>query len=237
MPTPHNRAEVGQIGEYVIMPGDPLRAKYIAEQYLEQVTMVNDVRNMYGYTGLYRGERISVISSGMGMPSMGIYAYELYREYGVKQIVRVGSAGSYCPECKVLDTLLVTGSYTESSFAHTMDGRDCDFETPDPALTGKLEETAKALGKEVHQGTVHCTDVFYRQGDPDYYKKLHSEKGCLAVEMESFALFHVAKVCGGKAACLLTISDSFVSGELIDAKARETGFRDMMEIALAGALG
>lgn len=232
MATPHNHAEKGQIAKNVIMPGDPLRAKYIAEHYLENAVLFTDVRNMYGYTGTYKGTEVSVMGSGMGMPSMGIYSYELYQMYDVDTIIRVGSAGAYCDELKVFDTLLVTGSYSESTYALVQNGYEKHITYPCEELNRSIEETAKRIGKTLKTGKVHSSDVFYRMGNPDYYKDIYEKEGCLAVEMESFALFQNAAACGKKAACILTISDSFVSSEVTTAQQREQSFTDMMEIAL-----
>lgn len=235
MATPHNEAAMGDIAETVIMPGDPLRAKKIAETYLSEVTQFNRVRNMYGYTGVYQGRRLSVMGSGMGMPSMGIYAYELFQMYGVDQIIRIGSAGAYAEECHIFDTLLVEEAYSESSFAKVQNGYEKENTYPSASLNAQLKGTAKRLGKKLICGKIHSTDVFYRMGDPEYYRSLWEEKHCLAVEMETFALFHTADMCGKKAACLLTISDSFVTKEETDAQEREHSFTDMMEIALETA--
>ena len=194
MSTPHNRAENGDFAKTVLMPGDPLRAKFIAETFLEDPRLVTDVRGMYGYTGTYQGRPISVMGSGMGMPSIGIYSYELYTQYGVENI-----------------------------------------QTPSAALNDALRASAKAAGIPLIEGNIHSSDVFYRQPSdekPTYWEKLRDEKGCLAVEMESFALFHNARVLGKRAACLLTISDSFVSPEITTAEQRQTSFTAMMKVAL-----
>ena len=232
MSTPHNNAEKGMIAGTVIMPGDPLRAKFIAETFLTEVKCFNEVRNMLGYTGLYNGKQVSVMGSGMGMPSIGIYSYELFTEYGVDNIIRIGSAGSYCEKAKIYDVVLVTESYSESSFAKTQNGYDKDRTYPSEKLNESLRESAKGLNIPLIEGCVHSSDVFYRAGDRDYFKKIHENKGCLAVEMESFALFHNASVCNKNASCLLTISDSFVSGEVTTAKERQMSFTDMIMVAL-----
>lgn len=234
MATPHNKAEVGQIAKTVLMPGDPLRAKFIAETFLTDVKQFNDVRNMYGFTGMYEGVEVSVMGSGMGMPSIGIYSYELYTQYGVENIIRIGSAGSYCEEAKVYDVVLASEAFSESSYAMTQSGYDKDKTYPDKELNDKIKECAAKLNIPVHEGCIHSSDVFYREGGTDY-KALHNEKGCLAVEMESFALFHNANVLGKKAACLLTISDSFVSNEVTTAEERQTSFTNMMKVALEAA--
>lgn len=236
MATPHNNAKKEAIASTVIMPGDPLRAKFIADTYLTAPVLFNDVRNIYGYTGEYKGKRISVMGSGMGMPSMGIYSYELFNFYQVDNIIRIGSAGSYCKELNILDTFLVTQAYSESSYAYVQNGYDKDILFPSAVLNNRLKETAKSLGKKLIEGTVHSTDVFYREGKEDYYRELYEKKGCMAVEMESFALFHNAAVCKKNAACLLTISDSFVSKEITTAQQRQNSFTDMIEIALETAV-
>ena len=214
MSTPHNRAENGDFAKTVLMPGDPLRAKFIAETFLEDPRLVTDVRGMYGYTGTYQGRPVSVMGSGMGMPSIGIYSYELYTQYGVENIIRIGS---------------------ESNYAVTQSGDTDDIQTPSAALNDALRASAKAAGIPLIEGNIHSSDVFYRQPSdekPTYWEKLRDEKGCLAVEMESFALFHNARVLGKRAACLLTISDSFVSPEITTAEQRQTSFTAMMKVAL-----
>lgn len=232
MSTPHNSAEKGMIAGTVIMPGDPLRAKFIAETYLTDVTCFNQVRNMYGYTGFFNGKRVSVMGSGMGMPSMGIYSYELYKKYDVENIIRIGSAGSYCEKAKIYDVVLATESYSESSYARTQNGYDKDKTYPSEELNDKLRESAGKLNIPLIEGCLHSSDVFYREGDGNYFKEIYRDKGCLAVEMESFALFHNAAVCGKNAACLVTISDSFVSGVETTAEERQKSFTDMIKIAL-----
>ena len=235
MSTPHNRAEKGQIAKTVLMPGDPLRAKFIAEHFLEGAVLVNDVRGLLGYTGSYGGRQISVMGSGMGMPSIGIYSYELYSQYGVENIIRIGSAGSYTPKAKLFDVVLATGAWSESSYARTQSGFEGDVTRPSEELNQALRASARRLGVPLIEGMIHSSDVFYREtGDehPLYWEKLRDEKGCLAVEMESFALFHNAARLGRRAACLLTISDSFVSPEITTAQQREKSFTQMMEVAL-----
>lgn len=237
MSTPHNRAEKGQIASTVLMPGDPLRAKFIAETFLENPVLFNDVRGMNGYTGTYQGRSISVMGSGMGMPSIGIYSYELFTQYDVERIIRIGSAGSYSEQAKVYDVVLATGAYSESSFAKVQNGYDKDITYPSQELNDKLRASAAKLGIPLIEGVIHSSDVFYRNNKeqgPDYWKRLRDEKGCLAVEMESFALFHNAAALGKQAACLLTISDSFVTSEVTTAEERQSSFTNMMKVALGG---
>ena len=232
MATPHNKGNLGDIAKTVLMPGDPLRAKFIADTYLREVRMFNDVRNMFGFTGEYNGKEVSVMGSGMGMPSIGIYSYELYSEYGVENIIRIGSAGSYTDKAKIYDVVLADSAYSESSYAKTQSGYEKDITYPSEELNRKIIESAQKLGKNLIQGCVHSSDVFYREDKTPYFQRLRDEKGCVCVEMESFALFHNANVLGKNAACLLTISDSFVSSQVTTAEERQKSFTDMMEIAL-----
>lgn len=239
MPTPHNRAENGQIAKTVLMPGDPLRAKFIAETFLEHPVLFNDVRGMLGYTGTYGGRPVSVMGSGMGMPSIGIYSYELFSRYGVENIIRIGSAGSYTERAKVYDVVLATGAYSESSFARTMSGCTADTLAPSGELCAALRASSAKLGVPLVEGVIHSSDVFYRHDDrknPTYWELLRDEKGCVAVEMESFALFHNAAVLGKRAACLVTISDSFVSHQETTPEERQTSFTAMMKVALGAEL-
>ncbi len=237
MSTPHNAAAKGDFAKTVLMPGDPLRAQFIAETFLDAPKLVTSVRGMLGYTGTYKGAPVSVMGSGMGMPSIGIYSWELFTQYDVDSIIRVGSAGSYSPRAKLFDVVLAAAAYSESSYAKTQNGFTGDVTLPSPALCEALRQSAARLGIPLIEGTVHSSDVFYRDAAPDYWEKLRDEKGCLAVEMESFALFHNAAATGKNAACLLTISDSFVSHEETTPEQRQTSFTRMMEVALGTVLG
>ena len=232
MSTPHNNAGRGDIAATVLMPGDPLRAKFIAETFLANVRQFNDVRNMYGYTGEYKGKEVSVMGSGMGMPSIGIYSYELFSQYGVDNIIRIGSAGSYTDNARVYDVVLADSAYSESSYAKTQNGYDKDKTYPSEKLNDRIKKAAEELEIPVIEGCVHSSDVFYREDKTPYFQKLYEEKKCVCVEMESFALFHNAAVLGKHAACLLTISDSFVSSQVTTAEERQKSFTDMMRIAL-----
>lgn len=235
MPTSHNAAQKGQIAPTVLMPGDPLRAQFIAETFLENPQQFNSVRGMLGFTGTYKGKPVSVMGSGMGMPSIGIYSYELFTEYDVENIIRIGSAGSYAESLNLFDVVLANGAYSESSYAATMSGYTADITRPSEALCQKLRNSAAAAGIPLTEGVLHSSDVFYRttkdEGKP-YWQRLRDEKGCVAVEMESFALFHNAAVTGKNAACLVTISDSFTSHELTTPEQRQKSFTKMMEVAL-----
>ena len=236
MSTPHNQGEKGQFAKTVIMPGDPLRAKMIAEKFLDDAKLVNEVRGMLGYTGTYKGTPISVMGSGMGMPSIGIYSYELFTEYDVDNIIRVGSAGAYVDTLDVNDVVLADSAWSESSFAETQNGCTEDVLYPSQVLNDKIMKAAEALGKTLPMARVHSSDVFYRAGDPNYFKDLVADNGVSVVEMESFALFHNANVTGKNAACILTISDSFVKPEILTAEERQNSFTNMIEIALESCL-
>ena len=234
MPTPHNSAEQGQIAPIVLMPGDPLRAKFIAESYLSNPVEINRVRGMLGFTGTYKGKPITVMGSGMGMPSIGIYSYELFSMYNVDCIIRIGSAGGYAENLKLFDVLLAVEAYSESTYARCQNGFTGSRILADDETCDKLRKSAAALDFPMIEGTVHSTDVFYQEkgeGEP-YWRTVLREHNCIAVEMESFALFHNARVCGKKAACLLTISDLLGSSQVTTAAQREQGFTRMMEIAL-----
>ena len=231
MSTPHIAATKAEIAKVVLMPGDPLRAKYIAETFLENVTMFNSVRNMFGYTGYYKGRKISVMGSGMGMPSIGIYSYELYKFFDVEKIIRIGSCGAYTDKLKLYDTILVTQAYSESSFALAQGKVKTDTLEASNSLNEELESISKKLNIPVVKGTIHSSDVFYREY-PEEVLELAKEKNLLGVEMESFALFHNANVLNKKAACLLTVSDSLVTHESTTPEERQTAFTNMMKIAL-----
>jgi len=232
MGTPHIEAKDNVVAKTVLMPGDPLRAKFIADNYLENVEKFNNVRNMFGFTGTYKGKRISVMGSGMGMPSIGIYSYELYKFYNVENIVRIGSCGAYTADLDLYDVLLADSAWSESSYASTQAGSEkVEYTYPDKELNEKLENIAKELNIPITKGCIHSSDVFYRENF-EAYKAINSEKGALAVEMESFALFHNAKVLGKKAACLLTVSDNLVTKEETSAMERQNAFTKMMDIAL-----
>jgi len=231
MSTPHNSAVKGQIAKTVLMPGDPLRAKFIADTFLENVEQFNSVRNMLGYTGTYQGKRISVMGSGMGMPSIGIYSYELYKFYDVENIIRIGSAGSYSKDVNLYDVVLASSAWSESSFAKTAFGYDEDVMYPNADLNLKLKSIATKLDIPLAEGCIHSSDVFYREVGPSF-DKIHDLHGAIAVEMESFALFANARQLNKKAACIVTISDSLVTHELTTAEERQNSFTKMMKIAL-----
>ncbi|HLX53931.1 MAG TPA: purine-nucleoside phosphorylase, partial [Aquella sp.] len=191
----------------------------------------NSVRNMLGYTGKYNGKPVSVMGSGMGIPGIGIYSYELYAFYNVEQIIRVGSAGSYDKNIKVYDIILAKDCWSESSYAKTQSGNVNDIQTPDAGLNKQIMETAKKLGTSITEARIHSSDVFYRQRFEDYID-IHQNHGCVAVEMEAFGLFANAVVLNKKAACVLTISDSLVTHEKTNATERQNGFSKMIKLTL-----
>ena len=231
MGTPHIEAKKDQIAKTVLMPGDPLRAKFIADTFLENVEKFNNVRNMFGFTGTYKGKRISVMGSGMGMPSIGIYSYELFKFYDVENIVRIGSCGAYTDELGLYDVILVDSAWSESSYANTQNGESSAVLQPSESLTNRLEGIANDLQIPVTRGRVHSSDVFYRDNF-NVFQDVRDNHGCVAVEMESFALFHNAKALGKNAACLLTVSDNLVTLEETTAEERQNAFTKMMDIAL-----
>ena len=192
----------------------------------------NAVRGMLGYTGEYRGRKVSVMGSGMGMPSIGIYSYELFRFYDVDAIIRVGSAGAYVSELNLFDLVLADSAWSESTYALAQSGESQDVQQPDPQLNEIIRSAAQKLQVPLHEGRIHSSDVFYHEQDELARYRSH---GCVCVEMESFALFHNARVCGKQAACLLTISDSLISGAQTSAAQRERAFGQMMETALESA--
>ncbi len=229
IPTPHINAPEGAFAPTVLMPGDPLRSRFIAETFLENAELVNNVRGVQGYTGFWQGKRVSVMASGMGMPSIGIYSYELFNFYGVENIIRIGSAGALNPNVHLMDIVAAMSAYTDSNFAHQFEisgniAPCCSYE-----LLAKAVEAGKKIGKNVVCGPIYSSDVFYDEsGNAKKLQKL----GVLAVEMEAAALYLNASRAGKKALCLCTISDSVVTGESMPAEQRQVGFREMMRIAL-----
>lgn len=230
MATPHNQASEGAFGKTVLMPGDPLRAKFIAENFLQDVVQVNSVRNMFGYTGTYKGKKVSVMGSGMGMPSIGIYAHELYAFYGVERIIRVGTCGAYSSDCKVFDVILAQGACTNSAWAHQYALPGTFSAISDFGMLKNAYEIAESKKMNAHVGNILSSDIFYND-QPEVWKKW-AKMGCLGVEMESYALYSTAAYLHKKALCILTVSDSFITHEETTPQQRQTSFKDMMEIAL-----
>lgn len=230
IPTAHNSAKAGDFAKTVLMPGDPLRAKYIAETYLENPRQVNAVRNMFGYTGTYKGKEISVMGGGMGMPSIGIYSYELFNFYDVDQVIRIGSAGAFQDNIKLMDVVIGMGACTDSNYAYQYGLPGTFAPIADYELLNRAVETAKRQGTNVVVGNVLSSDVFYNA--MSNVNDLWRDMGVLAVEMEAAALYMNAAKAGKKAICMLTISDHLNTGESLSAEDRQLGFGKMMEIAL-----
>ena len=236
MSTAHNSANMGDIAKVVLMPGDPLRAKVIAENFLSDVVQFNSVRNIFGYTGTYKGKKVSVMASGMGIPSIGIYSYELFKFYGVEKIIRIGSTGAFYKEIPLYDTILVTESYSDSNYAMV---QSCDpekIQKPSEDLNNLLREAAKKLNIDVREGMVYSSDVFYGEDNALIYTVAAKKAGAIAAEMESFGLFHNAKILGKEAACLLTVSDNIETKEETTHEERRMAFVNMMKIALEAAI-
>ena len=227
-PTPHIGAKYGEIAETVLMAGDPLRAKLMAEKYLENPVLYNEVRGMLGYTGTYKGKRVSVQGHGMGIPSIGIYSYELFNFYGVKTIIRVGSAGSMSPDLHIGDLVMAMGACTNSHYADQYNLPGTYAPIADFGLLRAAVEKAEELGYRYKVGNIYSSDIFYdeRQGTPEWQKM-----GVLAVDMEASALYMNAARSGNKALCICTISDSMVTGEATTAEERQNNFTKMMDVA------
>ena len=228
--TPHNEGKIGDFAKTVLMPGDPLRAKFIAEHYLENVRQVNGVRNMFGYTGTYKGKEVTVMGSGMGMPSIGIYSYELFSLYGVENIIRIGSCGSYQPDIDLYDIIICQGSCTDSNFASQYHLNGTFSALGSYELVEKAVNAANEKGARYHVGNIMSSDIFYG-ADKDAWIKW-ANMGVLGVEMESYALYCNAAYLHKKALTILTVSDSFTSHKETTAQERQNSFTQMMEIAL-----
>ncbi|AHI53497.1 purine nucleoside phosphorylase [Spiroplasma sabaudiense Ar-1343] len=230
--TPHIEAKKEEIAKVVIMPGDPLRAEVIAKKFLTDYKLVNKVRNMFMYTGKYNGTEVTIAGSGMGCASIGIYSYELFKFYDVDSIIRVGSAGAYSPNLKIYDIVNTTIAFGESPFPKLAAGIDSNEILASKKLYDLINQTAKENNIKVTPARVHSSDVFYRKTDSMAYAK---ENNLDCVEMESLALFANAVETKKNAACLLTISDSFVTKEVTTAEERQNNFMDMIKIALETA--
>ncbi len=230
MSTPHNSAINGQIAETVLLPGDPLRAKFIAENFLSDVEQINTVRNMFGYTGTYNGKKVSVMGTGMGCPSVGIYSYELIHMYGVKNLIRVGSCGAFDPKLNLYDIVLAIGASTDSNYASQYNLPGTYSATASWELLSNAKRVADENSITAYVGNILTSDVFYGD-EADSWKKW-AKMGCMAAEMESFALYCNAARAGVNALTILTVSDSIVNQTETTAEQREQGFKDMMKIAL-----
>ena len=227
-PTPHNGAKLGEIAKTVLMPGDPLRAEMIAKTYLEEPVCFNTVRNMLGYTGKYHGRAISVMGGGMGMPSIGIYSYELFHFYGVDRIIRIGSAGGIQDDLKLMDVVVGLGACTDSNYAHQYQLPGTFAPIASYELVEKAVQVAREQGTPVRVGNILSSDVFYHEIGSEPWKKM----GVLCVEMEAAALYMNAARAGKQALCLLTVSDHLYREEALTAEERQNSFHSMMKIAL-----
>ena len=229
MATPHISCEKGDIAKTVLMPGDPLRAKMIAEKFLENPRLVNEVRGMLAYTGTYKGCEVTVFASGMGNPSIGIYSYELFHFYDVDEIIRVGSCGAFREDLDLYEVLVVDNSISVSNFLLELSGEDDKVLAGNSELNERLEKAASHLNISIHKGNVFCTDVFYNQADIDY---LRDQYNCYATEMETFGLFSNARKLNKKASAILTVSDNLITHAVTSSEERQNSFNKMIEIAL-----
>lgn len=234
MSTPHNEAKLGDIAQTVIMPGDPLRSKYIAENFLENAKLINQIRGMYAYTGTYHGKELTVMASGMGMPSMGIYSYELYKFYGVENIIRIGSCGAYKPELKLFDIILSQKVFSEGNFALTLNNDACHVIDASQKLNSKIINTAQETGVSLVQGNTVCTDCFdvYMTDVNEFLTRIPQDFNPISCEMEAFALFYVAKVLHKNASCLMSVVDSKYIKNIATPEDRETGLNNMIKLSL-----
>ena len=237
MATVHIRSKLDEIAEVVLMPGDPLRAKVIADNYLEDVILVNDVRNNLGYTGFYKGKRVTVFASGMGVPSIGIYAYELIKFYNVKKIIRIGSCGSNNKDIKLLDVILATGAYSLNPYAKLMFNKDKKETFSSEIVNNKIEEVAKKLNIDLVKGTVITSDIFDVYIDYDkFIANFPSDINFIASEMEAFCLFLLGEELGCDTTALLTVVDSKYDDNEVSVEVREKALDEMILLALESCL-
>jgi len=238
MSTPHNEANIGDIAKTVVMPGDPLRAKYIAENFLEDARLVNSVRGMFAYTGKYKGKEITVMAHGMGMPSVGIYSYELYKFYDVDNIIRIGSCGGYKPELKLFDIVLSDAVFSESNYALTLNNEDCHIAYPDSDLNEIIKLTAQENNISLVVGNTVCTDCFdvYMTDVNQFLARVPENFDPVSAEMEAFALFYNAKLLNKKACCLMSVVDSKHITEIATPEQRQSGLKNMITLALEACL-
>ncbi len=238
MSTPHNEANIGDIAKTVVMPGDPLRAKYIAENFLNNYKLVNQVRGMYAYTGTYKGKELTIMAHGMGMPSVGIYTYELFKFYDVENIIRIGSCGAYKPELKLFDIILTKNVFSESNYALTLNNDNCHIVSSNRDLNSIIEDTAKDSNINIVLGNTVCTDCFdvYMTDVNKFLERVPDNFNPVAAEMEAFALFYNAKLLNKKAACLMSVVDSRFIKNIATPEERQTGLNTMIKLALDSAI-
>ena len=238
MATAHNSANIGDIAKTVIMSGDPIRIKQIAEKYLENIKLVNEIRGIYAYTGTYKGKEITVMAHGMGMPSAGIYVYELFKFYGVEKIIRLGSCGAYKDNINLLDIILVEKSYTESNISYTYNNEHVNICSSSEELNKKIEKIASDKNINIIKGNVTSTDVFdwYMTDINKYLERIPKDFHVIAAEMESFIIFYLAKLFNKKATCLLTVVDSHYKNKELTALERQNSLDQMTILALESIL-
>ena len=235
--TVHIESKKEDIADIVLMPGDPLRAKYIAENFLDDYKLVNKVRNMFGYTGYYKGKRVTVFASGMGIPSIGIYSYELYKFYDVKKIIRIGTSGSFNKNIKVKDVVLSSGAYCKSYFDKLLNGNDIDYINSSESLNEDIKTVAKNANIPLKIGKTITSDVFDLYASSlEEFRSNFPDDDFLAVEMEAFGLFYVANYLGKEASCLMTVVDSFYDEKSLTSEERETSLNQMITLALDAAI-
>ena len=238
MSTPHNEANKGDFAKTVIMPGDPLRAKYIAENFLDDCKLVNQVRGMFAYTGTYKGKEISIMAHGMGMPSVGIYSYELFKFYDVENIIRIGSCGGYKPNLKLFDIILSENVFSEGNYALTLNNDNCHIVNSSKELNSVIENTAKETNTKIISGNTVSTDCFdiYMTDVNKFLERLPENFNPVSVEMEAFALFYNAKLLNKNASCLMSVVDSKFIKNVATAEERQTGLNNMIKLALDSAI-
>lgn len=236
--TPHIEAKEGEIAKTVLMPGDPLRAKLIADNFLENIKLVNSVRNIFAYTGFYKGKEITIMASGMGMPSMGIYSYELFKFYNVENIIRLGSCGGYNKDLKLFDLVIVENSYTEGNYALSMNNDNCHLISSSKELNDIIENTANNLNFSLNKANIACGEVFdaYMTDMNKVLLRIPKEYNISGAEMEAFSLFYNAKLLNKKASCVLTVVDSYYYNETITASNRQNSLNQMIKLGLESAI-
>lgn len=234
MPTPHIESKFDEIAKVVLMPGDPNRAKYIADNYLKNVKIVNKVRGMYAYTGEYEGKLITIFPSGMGIPSMGIYAYELFNSYNVEKIIRIGTIGAYHPDLKLGDIVITKRAYSNSSFAKVQSDYKKNYLDANKEINDIITTTADELNIKYMNGNIFTCDVFYENATN--HEQRRKQFNALGVEMETFGLLQTAKCCGKKATAIFTVSNSFCFKEELSSEEREKNLNNMIELALKSSL-
>ena len=236
--TPHIESKLTDISPLVIMPGDPKRVEYIANNYLNDAYLVNSVRGELAYTGYYKGKRITIFSSGMGIPSMGIYSYELFKFYDVENIIRIGSCGAYLPDLKLFDIILSDNVFSESNYAFTLNNDDCHIINSNKELNSVIENTAENNNIKLFKGNTVCTDCFdvYMTDVNKFLSRVPDNFNPISAEMEAFALFYNAKLLNKKASCLMSVVDSKYITEIATPEERQTGLNTMIKLALDSAI-